>query len=189
MSPTHFGMPSSPDRDTWLCAFKWFPNIIAPPKGFYLGENRNVSSSHWFYCKFNQLEERISRRRSSDTKILPVAHRKQEVGGEGGVRPPSLDRGDGFMDGLSNIVDVLGGQTAHVDATAGQQVHMLLLDQVLHLFDCKTHYTVTVTQSVEEEELMFRDTTSPHQRTSGDKGPLFLGLKVNTPQRVRSTAG
>lgn len=74
---------------------------------------------------------------------------------------PLLDRGDGFMDGLSNVVDVLGGQTAHVDATAGQQVHMLLLDHVLHLFDCRTHYIETVTQCVEEEPV-FRDTPSPH---------------------------
>ncbi len=77
--------------------------------------------------------------------ILPVAHRRQEVGGH---KQPLLDLGDGLVDGLSDIVDVLGGQTAHVDATAGHQVHVLLFDHELHLFGCKTHdNTPTVTQS------------------------------------------
>lgn len=69
--------------------------------------------------------------------ILPVAHRRQEMGGQ---EHPLLDLSDGIVDGLSDIVDVLGGQTAHVDATAGHQVHVLLFDHVLHLFGCKTHY-------------------------------------------------
>lgn len=68
--------------------------------------------------------------------MLPVAYRRQEVGGQ---KQPLLDLGDGLVDGLSDIVDVLGGQPAHVDATAGHQVHVLLLDHVLHLLGCETH--------------------------------------------------
>lgn len=84
--------------------------------------------------------------------ILPVACRRQEVGGQ---KQPLLDLGDCLVDGLSDVVNVLAGQAAHVDATAGHQVHVSLFDHVLHLFGCKTHYnTVTVTQSVEEELML-----------------------------------
>lgn len=38
-----------------------------------------------------------------------------------------LDPGDSFMNGLSNVVNILGGQATHVDATAGHQVDVLLL--------------------------------------------------------------
>lgn len=61
----------------------------------------------------------------------PVAYRRQEMGGH---KQPLLDFGDGLVDGLSDIVNVLGGQAAHVDAAAGHQVHVLLFDHVLHLF-------------------------------------------------------
>lgn len=44
-----------------------------------------------------------------------------------------LDRGDGLVDGLSHVVDVLTRQTAHVDATAGHQVDVFLLHQIFDL--------------------------------------------------------
>lgn len=53
----------------------------------------------------------------------------------GRVRP-LLDRGDGLVDGRGHIVDVLGGQTAHVDTAAGHQVDVFLLHHELHLFGC-----------------------------------------------------
>lgn len=49
---------------------------------------------------------------------------------------PLLDRGDGLVDGRGHIVDVLGGQTAHVDTAAGHQVDVFLLHHELHLFGC-----------------------------------------------------
>lgn len=52
---------------------------------------------------------------------------------------PLLDRGDGLVDGGGHIVDVLGGQTAHVDAAAGHQVDVFLLHHELHLFGCGKH--------------------------------------------------
>lgn len=59
------------------------------------------------------------------------------------------------MDGLGDVVDVLGGQAAHVDATAGHQEHVLLFDHVLHLLGCGTnHNAVTVIQRVEEERML-----------------------------------
>lgn len=66
----------------------------------------------------------------------------QEVGGR--RRWPLLDRGDGIVDGLGDVVDVLGGQAAHVDATAGHQVHVLLLDHVVHLLAWRTHHNSAV---------------------------------------------
>lgn len=50
-----------------------------------------------------------------------------------------LDLGDGLVDGLSDVVDVFGCQAAHVDAPAGHQVDVLLLDHVRHLLGCETH--------------------------------------------------
>lgn len=73
-------------------------------------------------------------RAHTHTTILPAAYRRLKIDGQ---LQPLLDRGDGLVDGLSDIVDVLGGQAAHVDATAGHQVHVLLFDHVLHLFGCK----------------------------------------------------
>lgn len=52
---------------------------------------------------------------------------------------PLLDRGDGLVDGRGHVVDVLGGQTAHVDAAAGHQVDVFLLHHELHLFGCGKH--------------------------------------------------
>lgn len=52
---------------------------------------------------------------------------------------PLLDGGDGLVDGRRHIVDVLGGQTAHVDTAAGHQVDVLLLHHELHLLGCGTH--------------------------------------------------
>lgn len=49
---------------------------------------------------------------------------------------PLLDCGDGLVDGRGHIVDVLGGQTAHVDTAAGHQVDVFLLHHELHLFGC-----------------------------------------------------
>jgi len=49
-------------------------------------------------------------------------------------RRSSLDLGHGVVDGLGHVVDVLGGQAAHVDAAARHQVHVLLFDHELHLF-------------------------------------------------------
>lgn len=68
----------------------------------------------------------------------------------GGEELPLLDFGDGLMDGLSDVVDVLGGQTAHVDASAGHQVHMLLFDHERHLLGCETrsHSLYSVTHSL-----------------------------------------
>lgn len=61
---------------------------------------------------------------------------------EAGCGPPdsrsSLDLGDGLVDGLGHVVDVLGGQPAHVDAAAGHQVDVLLFDHVFNLFSCET---------------------------------------------------
>lgn len=112
-----------------------------------------IGFTAWFY----QSEERISRGGAQKWRYFLTRSRKwAEKGG-----CTLLDGGDCIMDGLSNIVDVLGGQTTHVDATTGHQVHVLLLNQVLHLFGCKTHYTVTECR----------------RRT-----------KVNTPYRKRSTA-
>lgn len=48
-----------------------------------------------------------------------------------------LDLGNCLMDGLGHIVDVLAGQTAHVDATTGHQIDMFLLYHVFHLFSCR----------------------------------------------------
>lgn len=48
-----------------------------------------------------------------------------------------LDLGHCLVDGLCDIVDVLGGETTHVDTTAGHQVDMLLLNHVLHLLSCR----------------------------------------------------
>lgn len=59
-------------------------------------------------------------------------------------RRPLLDRGDGIVDGLGDVVDVLGGQAAHVDATAGHQVHVLLFDHVVHLLAWRTHHNSAV---------------------------------------------
>lgn len=42
------------------------------------------------------------------------------------------------MDGLGHVVDVLGGQPAHVDAAAGHQVDVFLFDHVFNLFSCET---------------------------------------------------
>lgn len=52
---------------------------------------------------------------------------------------PLLDRGDGLVDGRGHVVDVLGGQTAHVDATAGHHVDVFLLHHEFHLFRCVKH--------------------------------------------------
>lgn len=65
------------------------------------------------------------------------------MGGRG--RRPLLDRGDGVVDGLGHVVDVLAGQAAHVDATAGHQVHVLLLDHVVHLLAWRTQCNTAVT--------------------------------------------
>lgn len=56
----------------------------------------------------------------------------------GGRGRPLLDLGDGIVDGLGDVVDVLGGQATHVDAAAGHQVDVLLPDHELHLFGCRT---------------------------------------------------
>lgn len=57
---------------------------------------------------------------------------------ECGQEPLLLDFSDGLVDSLGDVVDVLGGEAAHVDAAAGHQVHVLLFDHVLHLFGCST---------------------------------------------------
>ena len=59
-----------------------------------------------------------------------------KVGKVGVVAGGLLDAGDGVVDGLGHVVDVLGGQTTHVDAAAGHQVDVLLFDHVLHLLGC-----------------------------------------------------
>lgn len=66
----------------------------------------------------------------------PVVYRRQEVDEH---KWPLLDFGDGLVDGLSDVVDILAGQAAHVDAAASHQVHVLLFDHVLHLFGCSTN--------------------------------------------------
>lgn len=48
-----------------------------------------------------------------------------------------LDFGDCFIDGFSDIIQVLCGQTTHVDTATGHQVDVFLLDQVLYLFNWK----------------------------------------------------
>ena len=48
-----------------------------------------------------------------------------------------LDLGDSLVDGFGHIVDVLGGQTTHVDAAARHQVDVLLLHHILHLLSCR----------------------------------------------------
>lgn len=81
------------------------------------------------------------------------------VGGgaqEAGCGPPdsrsSLDLGDGLVDGLGHVVDVLGGQPAHVDAAAGHQVDVLLFDHVFNLFSCETKtQRIDVRKKTQEE--------------------------------------
>lgn len=60
-------------------------------------------------------------------------------------RRPLLDSGDSVVDGLGDVVDVLGGQAAHVDAATGHQVHVLLLDHVVHLLAWRRHRNSAVT--------------------------------------------
>lgn len=79
---------------------------------------------------------------------LPLRVAQSEVG------EPSLDLGDGVVDGLSHVVDVAAGQTAHVDAAARHQEHVPLFDHELHLFGCNTHHnTERVTRRGEEEPM------------------------------------
>lgn len=75
---------------------------------------------------------------SRENRTLDQLQRRGQEGGGAPSGRTLLDRGDGFVDGLSDVVDVLGGQAAHVDAAAGHQVDVLLLDQVLHLLGWKT---------------------------------------------------
>lgn len=134
-----------------------FLKIIAPPKRFIWEQKiipPPIGSTAKSLQQFDQSEARISRgegRRAhthTHIAILPVLYRRQEVGGQ---KQPLLDLGDGLVDGLSDIVDVLGGQAAHVDATAGHQVHVLLFDHVLYLFGCNTWHITTRWRSAEEE--------------------------------------
>lgn len=57
----------------------------------------------------------------------------------GGGGRALLHLGDRLVDGLSHIVDVFGCQAAHVDASTGHQVDVLLFDHVCHLLGCETH--------------------------------------------------
>lgn len=130
---------------TQLCVIKCLPKDHCTSQRLIpLCEDTNPSS-HWVNCKtlqLNQSEVRMSRGKGViEHTTLPGAYRKL---GAGGQKHHLLDFGDGFMDGLSDVVDVLGGQTAHVDATAGHQVHMPLFDHVLHLFGCDTHNIMSV---------------------------------------------
>lgn len=50
----------------------------------------------------------------------------------------TLDVSHCVVKGSGNIVDVLGGETAHVDTTAAQQVDVVILDKMLALLGCKT---------------------------------------------------
>lgn len=52
----------------------------------------------------------------------------------GSMGGPLLDLCHRLMDGLCDVVDILGGHTAHVDATASHQVDVLLLYEIFDLF-------------------------------------------------------
>lgn len=60
-----------------------------------------------------------------------------------------LDSGDGFMNGLSDVVNILSGQATHVDAATGHQIDVLLLHQVLHLLGCEIQATINSFKRVE----------------------------------------
>ena len=50
---------------------------------------------------------------------------------------PLLDLRHRLVDGLRDVVDVLGGHAAHVDTTARHQVDVLLLYEISHLLSCR----------------------------------------------------
>lgn len=95
----------------------------------------------------------------------PVAYRRQEVDEH---KWPLLDFGDGLVDGLSDVVDILAGQAAHVDAAASHQVHVLLFDHVLHLFGCSTNCNRVSQDRLFQTEYELRGCTEAKYKTYKD---------------------
>lgn len=158
---------------TQLCVLKCPKDHCTSQRLIPSCEDTNPSS-HWFDCKalqLNQSEVRMSRGKGVIGHTLRGVYRNLWLGGQ---KHCLLDFGDGLMDGLSNVVDVLGGQTAHVDAPAGHQVHVSLFDHVLHLFGCDTQNIMSVVSFVLHTETLdqtmtLRTSSKRQQRKSWEQ--------------------